>query len=522
MKAVTGKQMRDLDRKAIADFGIPGDVLMDRAGHGVAEVVQFLARVAGYDSPLVQLIAGRGNNGGDAFVAARYLKERGYEVEVWLAAEAGATTGDALKHLSRLKAAKITLHELPTKGDWDDEAGASDLSGCILVDGILGTGLTGPARGPAAGAISYINALASRNLVVAIDVPSGLNSDTGEAAGDVVVADITATIGLPKWGLLDPRAVEYVGSVEVVDIGLPAELIDRVPSDVELIAAADLRAILGRRPRHAHKGMFGHVLIIGGAPGYAGAVALAAEAAARSGAGLVTALVPAGIAGVVAGMVPEAMVHAGAQTAEGTLAAGCLSTWTRQLGDFNAVLMGPGMTPHADTRALVETVLAQSRAPVLLDADALNVCAGHLDILKQAAGRLLITPHPGEMARLTGMRVEDVQGDRFNVARQVAEETSAVTVLKGAGTVVAEKGRPLNVNLTGNPGMASGGMGDVLSGLTAGLVAQGLAPFDAARAGVYLHGRAGDNVAWRTSQAGMIAGDVIGELPSIFREIALR
>ena len=522
MKAVTSKQMKELDRKAIADFGIAGDVLMDRAGHGVAETVQFLARIAGCDNPLIQLIAGRGNNGGDAFVAARYLKERGYEVEVWLAAEAGAATGDALKHLSKLKAAKITLHELPTKGEWDDEASASDLSGCILVDGILGTGLSGPARGPAAGAISYINALASRNLVVAIDVPSGLNSDTGKAEGDVVVADITATMGLPKRGLLEPEAIEYVGTVEVVDIGLPPELTDRAQSDMEMITAADLREILGRRPRNAHKGMFGHVLIIGGAPGYAGAVALAAEAAARSGAGLVTVLVPATVAPVVAGMIPEAMVHGGAQTEAGSLAADCLAKWGRRLGDFSAVLMGPGMTTHEDTRVLVEQVLAESRAPVIVDADALNVCAGRLDILQKASGPIVLTPHPGEMARLMGSQVQDIQSDRFNAARRVAEQTSAVTVLKGAGTVVAAKGRLLNVNLTGNPGMASGGMGDVLSGLIAGLAAQGVAPFDAARAGVYLHGRAGDNVAWRTSQAGMIAGDVLDELPSVFRESALR
>ena len=522
MKAVTSEQMRELDRKTISDFGIPGEVLMDRAGLGVAEVVQFLARIAGYDGPLVQLLAGRGNNGGDAFVAARYLKERGYDVEVWLAAEAGAISGDALKHLSKLKAAKVPFHELPTKVEWDDEAGASTLSGCIVVDGILGTGISGPARGPAAGAISYINALAPRNLVVAIDIPSGLNADTGEAAGDVVTADITATMGLPKRGLLEPRAVESVGAVEVVDIGIPAELTERIECDVELIAVDDLRVILGRRPRQAHKGMFGHVLVFGGAPGYAGAVAMAVEAAARSGAGLVTALVPVGVAAVVAGMVPEAMIHSGAPTGTGSLAADCLAKWNRPLAGFSAILMGPGMTTHDDTLALVRKVLAESRVPVVLDADALNVCAGRLDIIKNASCPVIITPHPGEMARLTGGQVAEVQADRFNTARRMAEQTSAVTVLKGAGTVVAAEGHPLNINLTGNPGMASGGMGDVLSGLIAGLAAQGIAPFDAARAGVYLHGRAGDNVAWRTSQAGMIAGDVIEELPHVFRETTVR
>lgn len=522
MKTVTSEQMRELDRKTIADAGVPGDALMDRAGQGVADVVQFLSRMAGYDNPLVQLIAGRGNNGGDAFAAACHLKERGFDVEVWVAAEAGAIAGDALKHLTRVKSAKIRLEELPTKGDWDDEAGASDLSGCILVDGILGTGISGPARGPAAGAISYINALAARNLVVAIDIPSGLDADTGEAAGDAVTADITATLGLPKRGLLDPRAIEFVGAVEVVDIGIPAAFVERVESDIELIAVADLRAILGRRPRNAHKGMFGHVLILAGAPGYAGAAGLAAAAAARSGAGLVTALLPASVAPIVAGMAPEAMIHAGKQTAEGSLAADCLSAWNRPLTDFSAILIGPGLTANNDTRRLVESVLAESRVPVVLDADALNVCAGRLDMIEKAACPVILTPHPGEMARLTGGRPADIQANRFGAARGMAQRVPGVVVLKGAGTVVAEKGRPLNVNLTGNPGMASGGMGDVLSGLMAGLVAQGIAPFDAARAAVYLHGRSADNMAWRASQAGLIARDVIEELPNVFREITPR
>jgi NAD(P)H-hydrate epimerase len=221
-------------------------------------------------------------------------------------------------------------------------------------------------------------------------------------------------------------------------------------------------------------------------------------------------------------MIPEAMVHSGAQTATGSLAADCLAKWNRALGDFTAILIGPGMTPHEDSCALVKTVLAESRVPVIMDADALNVCAGRQDTLRNASCPVILTPHPGEMARLQGGQVADVQADRFKAAREMAEKTSAIVVLKGAGTVVTRKGAPLCVNLTGNPGMASGGMGDVLSGLIAGLVAQGIAPFDAARAGVYLHGRAGDNVAWRISQAGLIARDVLEELPNVFREIALR
>jgi len=522
VKLVTSSEMREIDRKTIEDFGVPGEALMDRAGTGVAEIVRFLARISGcVDSP-VHLIAGRGNNGGDAFVAARYLKRDDFEVDVWLAGEAAAIRGDALSHLNKMKSEGIQLSELPTTRDWDVVLASSHANGGIVVDGVLGTGIGGPARGPASGAIRFVNALADRSLIVAVDVPSGLNADTGEAEGDAVKADVTATMGLPKRGLAEPCAVEYVGSVEVVDIGIPDELVSRSPHEKELIAAEDLRRLVGRRRRTAHKGVFGSVLIIGGAGHYTGAVAMAAGAAVRSGTGLVTALVPARIAPIVAAIVPEAMVHACAETTEGSLSADSLAKWPGKLEEFDAVLIGPGMSLHEESRHLVEQVLAQCRAVLVMDADALNACAGRLHLIEKAACPVIVTPHPGEMARLLNCSISDVQADRHAVAGRIAEETGVIAVLKGAGTVVAARGRPLNINITGNPGMATGGMGDVLAGLIAGLAAQGFEPFDAARMGVYLHGRAGDNVAWATSQGGMTAGDVIHELPHVFKDVAVR
>ena len=522
MKLVTTQQMRELDRKTISEYGISGEVLMERAGQGVTEIVQYLAEMAGYNDPAIQLLAGRGNNGGDAFVAARHLKEQGFRVEVWIAGEAGAIGGDALKHLSKMKSAGVAFHELPTRNDWDEMLASRPGGDGILVDGLLGTGISGPAREPAAGAIRYINGLADRCMVVAIDVPSGLNTDTGKAEGATVIADITATMGLPKRGLAEPSAINFVGCVEVVDIGIPDELTARVESDEELITAEDLRGLIGRRARSDHKGTFGNVLIVGGAAGYAGAVAMAARAATRSGAGLVTVLVPARIASVVAGIVPEAMVHSASETEVSSLSSDCLTVWKKSVNDFDAVLIGPGMTTHEQTRLLVERVLAESRTCLVMDADALSVCEGRPEIIKQSTCPIIITPHPGEMGRLLGCRPAEVQADRMKLAVNAAQETDTVVVLKGAGTLVAQNGQPLNINLTGNPGMASGGMGDVLGGLIAGLAAQGCQPFDAARIGVYLHGRAGDNVAWRTSQAGMTAGDVIEELPNVLREISPR
>ena len=521
MKIVTAQQMRRIDQAAISEFGVPGEVLMERAGYGVADIVQRLARVSDNSHARVKLFAGKGNNGGDAFVAALHLGNRGFDVEVLLAGEMNKVSGDALTHLERMKSANVKLRELPTAAEWDT-VDYSRLRDAILVDGILGTGISGTVRGPAAAAIRHIRAASDRNLVVAIDVPSGLDADTGTARGEAVAADITATMGLAKSGLIEPCSADFVGTVEVVDIGIPDKLVRSVKSDRELVTTADIRRFFHRRASRAHKGDFGKVLLIGGAAGYAGAIAMATAAAARSGAGLLTALVPRRIASVVAAIVPEAMVHAGAETEIGSLSREAVKKWNRDVNDFDAVLMGPGMTTHEDTRSLVEQILREARVPLVLDADALNVCRSDLAFIKQSACPLVITPHPGEMARLLGCAAAEVQADRFKAAQTVAENTGAVVALKGAGTIIAASDRSPNINMTGNPGMATGGMGDVLGGMIVGLAAQRFEPFDAARTAVFLHGRAGDHVAWRTSQAGMIASDVIEKLPIVFREVAAR
>lgn len=523
MKLVSTTQMREIDRRTIEEYETPGHVLMERAGTSVADSVQRLIDITGFVHPIIHLIAGRGNNGGDAFVAARYLKEAGYTVEVWLAGSANEVKGDALKQLSRLKAAEVTLRELPTKEDWED-AEFYPPPCDVLVDGVLGTGASGPARGPAVGAIQYINARSHDVLVVAIDVPSGLDADTGEALGEAVRADVTVTMVLPKKGLVEPAALEYVGTVEVVDIGTPYELTDAVESetDKELIYVTDLQRVFTRRPRTSHKGDYGHVLIVGGARGYSGAVAMAARAAIRSGVGLVTALVPRSIEQIVAGAVLEAMVVGGDETEQGSLTPAAWSAMKDRMGDFDAVLVGPGLTRHETSQALVWTMIRECRVPLVLDADAITVLAGQPQLVEKAACPVVMTPHPGELAALFSSTAAQVQKDRGGAARAAAKRTKATVVLKGAGTIVAAEEQPLAVNLTGNPGMATGGSGDVLAGMIVALLGQRLLPFDAARAAVYLHGRAGDLVAWRWSQAGLVAGDLIREIPFVFRDVTLR
>ncbi len=519
MKTITTGGMREIDRLAADEFELPGKELMQRAGHGVAVLVERLCDRHHLMNPFIQLIAGRGKNGGDAFVAARILREDGHEVELLLAGNATDIRGDALAHFSKMRAAGVPFREITTKEAWDEALDEDEMCH-ILVDGVLGIGIHGPPRGPAAGAIDYINALSVHALVVSIDVPSGLDADAGTAPGAVVTADLTATIGLPKKGMLMPEALPLVGAVEVIPLGIPDELIKTLPTGLELLTISDVAPNLPRRARAAHKGDFGHLLAIGGAAGYAGAIALTGRAALRSGAGLVSVLTPHGVVPLVAGTMLEVMTHGGPETETGSLCADGWNLWIGRLAEFQAVAAGPGLTRHAESAKLVDHLLKTVTVPMVLDADALFGFAGHPEKLQQAAGPVVITPHPGELARLLGWTVEKVQAGRVAAATRAAELTHAVVVLKGAGTLVAAHGTPtLFVNLNGNPGMATGGMGDALTGLIGGLLAQGLAPFAAACAGVYVHGLAGDCAAAHHSQAGLTAGDVIEEITNVLRDI---
>lgn len=525
MQIVSTRGIRELDRLTIEKYGVPGSLLMERAGKGVAAGVIRLCRehcLADRKNKKLLLVAGCGNNGGDVFVAARLLKEAGFTVKVLLAGEKEKLRGDALFHFEKMLKSNVAFREVNTESEWRRLAAAGrkdEFSGyAVIVDGILGTGLEGKARGVASAAIRFINKLSKNSLVVAVDIPSGLDSDTGSAEGEAVRANLTITMGLPKKGLIAQEALEYVGHLEVVDLGLPPQLTGKIKSDIELITPADLSALFPRRKRSSHKGTYGHLIVMGGAEGYSGAITLAALAAVRSGAGLVTVVVPEQLAPVVAGKVPEAMVHGAPETEIGSLDPACWETLKKRLGEFSAILAGPGMTRHFATGRLVKMILHDSNIPVVLDADALNVFAGEAAMLAKRKCPLVITPHPGEMARLLGITTLEVQTNRLAVVKKAALLTRSTAVLKGAGTLVAEKAK-ININMTGNPGMAAGGMGDVLAGLLGGLLAQGMKPFDAARAAVFLHGRAGDLAAAKSTEQTLIARDLIACLPRAFRDV---
>jgi NAD(P)H-hydrate epimerase len=376
------------------------------------------------------------------------------------------------------------------------------------VDGLLGTGLKGEVREPYATAIQVINGL--HRSVVAIDIPSGLDSDTGEVRGVCVRADVTVTMGLPKIGLLKPAAVDFVGAIEIADIGFPREFVDEIATDIELLTAQDIAPLFPSRRRSAHKGDFGHLLVIAGSEGYTGAPVMVAHAAARAGAGLVTLAVPRDIYPIVAAHCPPEVMPR--------------PTDFEQLGpayfaSFDAVAIGPGLGQQAETQKMVWKVVSGCPLPMVVDADALNAIAHSVAALKKLQKPLLFTPHPGEMARLIAKTTKDVQADRWNVARNFSSEYGVVMVLKGAGTVVADKSGPLWINSTGNPGKAKGGMGDALTGIIGALLAQGLAPVDASRAGVFVHGLAGDLAREKLGERGMQTTDLIEHLGPAFGTI---
>jgi NAD(P)H-hydrate epimerase len=494
MKTVSAAEMRELDRRTIEN-GLPGEELMRRAGQGVAGIAGDV--LSGRGGQSVLFLAGTGNNGGDVFAAAAELSQTDLDIEVWICGSQRQIQGDAQLHLKKMVRAGIIPKEVHSTNDLFPKINPD-----LIIDGLLGTGSKGAPRGFMGPLIEWVNAEGQHALILSIDIPSGLDADTGIAAGPAVKADITVTIGLPKTGLIRPEALPYVGSVETVDIGIPLEFIEDTGGceEAELIDRSDL--FIPRRERDSHKGSYGHVLLIGGSKGFTGAIAMAARAALRSGAGLVSILTPEEVYPIVAQAAgPEIMVHPFPNLGSLTI------DFSRDWKKVTAVLAGPGLGQAPE---LIKQLLQNGRVPLLLDADALCVAP---EKIAAAQGPVVLTPHPGEFERLFGAPVTD----RWAQAQNAAKRTGKTVVLKGAGTVVAEAGRRLAVNLTGNPGMATGGSGDVLAGLLTGLLGQGMEPFDAAMTAVYLHGIAGDIAAHDFTQEALIASDLIGALPDAFR-----
>jgi NAD(P)H-hydrate epimerase len=513
VKVVTAAEMQEMDRRTIDSFGIPGRILMESAGRGATRT--FLEKVYQRGSGRVGIVAGRGNNGGDGFVIARYLAQRDIDVSVFLLSECRNVKGDAAANLELLNALKVPVMELA--GPEQFAHYKSDmLHVAYWIDALLGTGLNSEVKGHFRRVIEFINA--RQRPVLAIDIPSGLNADTGQICGVCIQATATATFGFPKIGHVVHPGMQWCGCVDVIDIGIPAFIANRARVRQHVITARKARLIVDRRSAEDHKGRTGHLLVVAGAIGKTGAAAMTANAALRAGAGLVTLCLPKALNPIAETQLTEAMTTPLPDQGTGLILEEAFDTIAAQAPGKQALAIGPGLGTESHTRNLVLRVVKELELPLVIDADGLNNIAGHTALLKNRSAPTVLTPHPGEMARLTGLTVKQIQQDRLSAARKLAMDHHVCVVLKGARTVIAEPEGHVWINPTGNAGMASGGMGDVLTGMIAGLLAQGCSAVEAAIAAVYLHGLAADMLS-RKMPWGYLATEVLQAIPRAIGEI---
>jgi ADP-dependent NAD(P)H-hydrate dehydratase / NAD(P)H-hydrate epimerase len=509
MKIVSASEMREIDRVTSERFGVKSLTLMENAGTAVAEFVA--SRYPAARS--IGVICGKGNNGGDGFVVARKLHEAGKNVRVLLLAERSELRGDAAEMFTRLPMSPVVAAS-PDQLKTESVRAAFDAD--VLVDAILGTGFRPPVSELYAEAIASLNA--SSSPVVAVDIPSGADADVmGEQVGAVARTDAIVTFTAPRpahiFGMLTagPTVISPIGSPD-----------DAIVSSLKLnlITPREIVPLIGPRPAASNKGNFGHVLVLGGSTGKAGAAAMAGMAALRSGAGLSTVATAKSVLAIVGSFYPELMTEPLDETE-----AGSISSVSLEQGHLDAVVkgksvlaVGPGISRHPDTSALVRSVIKKYKMQIVLDADGLNAFEDRAAELKDKAGDLVITPHPGEMARLTGLTIAAVQRDRLNVARSFAREHELIVVLKGNRTLIAQPDGTVWVNTTGNPGMSTGGTGDILTGMVAGLIAQNPGRVaDAVIAAVHLHGLAGDVARESMGEHSLVATDLLTALPEAFR-----
>ena len=510
MILLNAAESRELDRISQEKYAVPSYSLMTRAGEAVADALVERFPAAAGD---VLVVAGRGNNGGDGFVAARRLVQDGFEVRAVLLGRAADLKGDAARAHAEFRASGGRVIEV---------SGESSLQAAIrkrpsaVIDAIFGTGLNAEVKDAPRHAIETVNSFAVPT--VAVDIASGVNSDTGAVMGAAIRASLTVTFGFAKFGHVSYPGAELCGELRIADIGFAPRAIEEIAPRGRFLEPGDVRHLIRMRPANSHKGMYGHPLVIAGGRGKSGAVLLASRGALRAGAGLVTAAVPESIQPVVAAGQAELMTEPIADRDGHFDGAHAPGTLKMIIGGMNVLIVGPGMGVSDDTRRLVEWLIGEAcerERPMLIDADGLNALAAiGCETARRARGPVVLTPHPGEAARLLGVTPAVINGDRVSAARTLAERTGATVLIKGARSVIASPDGDVYINSTGNPGMSTPGIGDALSGIVGAMLGQKMRPLDALALGVFLHGYAADRVAARMGRVGYIAGDVIDELPA--------
>jgi hydroxyethylthiazole kinase-like uncharacterized protein yjeF len=515
MKILTSAQMKEIDRRTIEEVGIPGPVLMENAGIQIFRFLQALI-LPYVDEDKIIIVAGRGNNGGDGLVIARHLWNNGMTPHVLLLGSREEVRGDAALNLKIAEKIGLAISEVKSEADWNvQKRRLKDAS--IIIDAIFGTGLTKPAGGLYALAIEDINR--SDAFKVAVDIPSGLSSDSFEIIGPAVKADVTVTLAAPKIAHVLPPAEEWVGELMIADISVPRPLFDSPELKLEMVDKQDVLGSFQKRKKNSHKGTYGHLFIIAGSLGKTGAAVMAAKAALKTGAGLVTVATPkSGLPMVARGMV-ELMTEALIETTEGTIAAEALPQARRLLKGKDVVLVGPGISTHEETASFLVSLLPEVKRPLVIDADGLNILSGRPELLKKLPRPTILTPHPGEFARLVDLPLREVIERKLELAPEFARKHGVYLVLKGYRTLTCSPDGRTFINPTGNPGMATGGSGDVLSGMMANFLMQEKDALRAALTAVYLHGLSGDLAVEKIGERALVASDLIRFLPKAAKNL---
>ena len=507
---VKAAEMAEMDRKTIHEVGIPGIILMENAGIGVVNEIKRILEC--FENKRVLVFCGKGNNGGDGYVVARHLLNRGALVETFLVGEKDKLKGDALINFQILESMGHQVKEVASRDDLNIARGAD-----LLVDGLLGTGVIGPVLGLMAEVIDFMNGYGAP--IVAIDLPSGMEADAGAVAGACIRAVSTVTMALLKRGLLFSPGREFAGNVIRADISMPPLVEKESQPNTFLVEAYDVCRMLPRRTPNAYKNACGTALVIAGSVGLTGAASLTCLSILRVGAGMAFLGAPKSLNPILEQKLTEVMTLPLPETEQQTLSFEARDGILEMLDWADVLAVGPGLGNHQETVKLVHWILETMEKPMVLDADGLNACKGHKEVIRKAKGPLILTPHPGELSRIIGLSIKEILADPIEIARKYSAELSAMLVIKGAPTVIGSPDGQVIINSTGNAGLATAGSGDVLTGIIAGLLAQGLSTKSAAIAGVYLHGAAGDVAADYLGQAGMIAGDVMDCLPEVLKEM---
>jgi len=511
MKVVTAHTMQEIDKCAIDELGISGLSLMENAGVGCVDEITSYFGAQGR----AVIVAGKGNNGGDGYVIARLLSQRGWDIKVYVMAERERISGDAAINLERLP--RDMVRYCPQAGLLADLHRVEILKADVIVDALLGTGLRSDIEGVYQEAIELINT--SGRPVIAVDIASGIHGTTGRVLGTAVRASTTVTFGCAKLGHVLYPGAEYTGKLVVADIGIPSQLTENA-AGYDFLNSEMIRPMLHRRDREAHKGQFGHCLIIAGSTGKTGAAALSANSAMRAGSGLVTLAVAESLHQVLEIKTTEVMTVALPDSQSGYLTSNAFQAIEKLLTDKDAVAIGPGLGRRPGTTSLVQNIVESVSLPLVIDADGLNALAEDISVLRRKkSATVILTPHPGEMARLLGTSIPDVEAIRISVAQEFARNFGIYLVLKGARTIIASPTGTAAINGSGNPGMATGGMGDVLTGIITSLLGQGYCGWDACRLGVFIHGYAADLVADAKGEIGLCAGDVQEMMPYAYNNL---